>query len=148
MFRWHLYRLRPCNCSAAVQPQPPLLRVDTAFLRWGTVSGDSVTVLSTDTGIAARTFLGIFSRRTPRHKVIALTQEKNILKSGVQFCIWLSQWLGMTVSPVQSWRLKGAGHHPAIPQTAGDVQPKNRILLQSHSDRLHGNPWPVLYTWA
>lgn len=81
-------------------------------------------------------------RRAPRHKVIALTQEESILQSWGQFCIWLSQWLGMTASSVESWRLEGAVHHPAIPQSAG------MNLLQSWHDMLHGNLFPAVYVWA
>lgn len=87
-------------------------------------------------------------RRAPRHKVIALTQEGGILRSWVQFCTSLSQWLGMTASSAQSWRLDGAGHHLAIPQSAGDVQPNDMKLLQSWHDTLHGDPFPAVYIWT
>lgn len=87
-------------------------------------------------------------RRALRHKVIALTQEESILQSWVQFCIWLSQWLGMTALSVESWRLEGAGHHPAVPQSAGDGQPNDMNLLQSRHDMLHGNLFPAVYIWA
>ena len=53
-------------------------------------------------------------RRAPRHEVIALTQEESILQSWVQFCIWLSQGLGMTASSVQSWRLEGKTIQPSL----------------------------------
>lgn len=48
----------------------------------------------------------------------------------------------MTASSVESWRLEGAVHHPAIPQSAG------MNLLQSWHDMLHGNLFPAVYVWA
>ena len=52
----------------------------------------------------------------------------------------------MPASPVQGWSLEGAGHPPALPLSAGDVQPNGTNLPQSWRGMLHGNPFPAVYT--
>lgn len=54
----------------------------------------------------------------------------------------------MTASSMQSWKLEGAGRHPAISQSAGDVQSNDMNLLQSRHDMFRGNPFPAAYVWA